>query len=339
MTALLGFELLRADWTLLLLAVPLALATGLVGLRGRARDRRRLVDEALEAHLLPGFSRGRARLRVLLLAAGLFLVAFAGLGPVRGFSLQEVERRGLDLVVCLDTSRSMLVEDLEPDRLSRARREVSLLLDRLGEDRVALVAFSGDVRNVAPLTRDRETLRWFLEGLSPRDNLRGGTDLGAALEHALDLFDGRSGAHEAIVLLTDGEDLEGRGLAAAREAERRGIRIYVVGMGTPGGGKIPTGRGYVRDEAGDEVVSALDGTTLREIAETTGGAYLAATDAALPLEEMYDKRISRLEGRELVDGKVRIPHDRYQWPLVLGLLCMLAEVGLRERRWRNKERR
>jgi len=329
---LLGFELLRPGWGLLLLAVPLALALGMAGLHIRRRDLSRLVDPELEGHFLPGFSRSRARLRVLLFATGTALLAFAGLGPLRGATMVEVTRRTLDIVICLDTSRSMLVEDLSPNRLERAKREVSLLFDKLAGDRVALIAFSGDVRDVAPLTRDRETLRWFLDGVSPRDNVQGGTDLGAALDSALELFDGRSGAHEAIVLLTDGEDLAGEGLAVAERAREQGIRIYVVGMGTPDGGKIPTERGYVRDEAGAEVVSSLDGSTLRSIAENSGGDYLAATDAALPLEQLYDRRISRLEGQDLVDGKLMVPHDRYQWPLLLGLICMLAEVGLRERR-------
>jgi len=168
---------------------------------------------------------------------------------------------------------------------------------------------------------DSETLRWFLGGLSPKDNLVGGTDIGGALAHALDLFDGRTGAHEAIVLLTDGEDLEGRGLEVAREAAERGVHIYVVGMGTQVGGKIPDGeRGFVRDESGKEVVSALDGSTLESIAEVSGGAYLPATAAALPLEEIYEKRIALLEGRLLHEGKERIHQDRYQWPLVLALV-------------------
>lgn len=333
MTDFLGFELLRPDMALLFLLAPVALGLGLFALHLRARTRRRLVAPRHQPRFLAGFSINRARLRVACATAATFFMAFSLLGPVRGHSLREVVRHGLDLVVCIDTSRSMLVQDLKPDRLSRASREIAALLDNLQGDRVALVAFSGDVRDIAPLTRDRQTLRWFLEDLSPKDNITGGTDLGGALEHALELFDGRTGAHEAIVLLTDGEDLEGRGLEVAQAAAERGIRIYIVGMGTETGGKVPAdGSGFVRDEMGEEVVSAMDDTTLRAIADATGGAYLSATDAALPLEEIYEKRISRLEGRDLIEGKERIPHDRYQWMLVLALGCMLAEIGLRERR-------
>lgn len=332
--ALLGFEWLRPELGPALVAAPLVGLLGLASLAARRRARARIVDPELEPRLYRDFAPARARSRVLLAAAGLFFGALALIGPVRGFSLREVERRGLDLVVCIDTSRSMLVADLSREtRLEHAKREVGLLLDRLRGDRVALVAFSGDVRDVTPLTRDRNTLRWFLKALSPLDNRRGGTDLGLALEHGLELFDGRTGAHEAIVLLTDGEDLEGRAVAVAEEAQRRNIRIFVVGMGTEGGGKIPDERrgGFVKDNTGADVVSRLDDSTLRQIAAATGGAY-ASAETPLALEKLYDRYIATMEGRTLSQGKERIPHDRYQWPLVIAFALMLAESSLRERR-------
>jgi Ca-activated chloride channel family protein len=333
--AFLGFEILHPAWAVVLLAAPLVLLLGWWALRARARARAALVSARQMSRFLPLFSVNRARLRVALATGGGLFLALALLGPVRGFTLREVQRRGLDLVLCLDTSRSMLVQDIKPDRLTRAKREINGLLAQLAGDRAALLSFAGDVRDVAPLTHDRETLEVFVDAQTPEDNLRGGTDIGAVLEQALTLFDGRSGAHEAIVLLTDGEDLEGHGLAVARKAQERGIHIYVVGMATALGGKIPDGRGFVRDEEGKEVVSALGGESLQQIAELTGGAYLPADGAAFPLQELYEKRIARLETRELFAGKERIPHDRYQWPLVLGALCLLGSSGVRERRTRE----
>jgi Ca-activated chloride channel family protein len=331
----LGFEILHPAWALVLLVAPLVLALGWWALRARARGRAALVGRRQLARFLPLFSENRARLRVGLAAGGALFLALALLGPVRGFTLRDVQRKGLDLVLCLDTSRSMLVQDIKPDRLTRAKREITGLLAELEGDRAALLSFSGDVRDVAPLTHDKAALADFVEAQSPDDNLRGGTDIGAVLEQALSLFDGRTGAHEAIVLLTDGEDLEGRGLAVARKAQERGIRIYVVGVGTQLGGKIPEGRGFQRDEQNQEVVSALDGRSLQQIAEITGGAYLSAEGSAFPLQEIHEKRIAKLETRELFAGKERIPHDRYQWPLVLGALCLLGSSGLRERRARE----
>lgn len=335
--ALLGFDLLRPAQLVWLAAAPALAIVGLWSLRRRRTELERLVDARHARRFLPDFSRPRAVARILLASLALAFAAIAATGPVRGYTARAVQRRGLDLVICIDTSRSMLVRDLRPDRLTRAKREVAGLIERLRGDRVALVAFAGDARDISPLTHDRTTLRALLERVSPDENVKGGTDLGAALNHALQLFDGRSGAHEAIVMLTDGEDLEGHGLEAARTAAERGIRVYVVGMGTEGGGKIPQvsseGReSFVADEAGDEVISALVGDTLQAMAQASGGEYIAATRSATPLEELYIARINRLEGRDLEGGVEYLPHDRFQWFLGAAALCMLIEAGLRERR-------
>jgi Ca-activated chloride channel homolog len=331
-----GFEFLRPAWTAFALLGLVVLALGTFALARRRRERERLVAARHLARFLPDWSEGRARARVLLAAAAAAFCGLALAGPVRGWTVRAVERRGIDLVVCIDSSRSMLARDLRPNRLARARREVAGLLEQMQGGRVALIAFAGDAREVAPLTHDRTTLTKLLETISPQDNEQGGTDLGMALRRALAMFDGRTGAHEAIVLLTDGEDLEGGGLEAAKLAAEQSIRVFVVGMGTPEGGKIPVQRadgseGFLTDGTGAEVVSALDGTTLTELAHATGGEYLAATQSVTPLEELYQKRIAQIEGRELGSGEEHVPHDRFQWALVAALACMLIEVGLRER--------
>lgn len=341
---MIGFDLLRPA---LLLLLPLAGVLLLVGLWGFARRRgeiARLVRPAQYSRFAPDASRGRPLLRLGLACGGLFFLGAAALGPVRGYTLRETVHRGLDIAVCIDTSRSMLAQDLRPNRLERARREVIGLLRRLRGDRCALLGFSGDAREIAPLTHDYSTLEGLLDFVSAEDNRRGGTDLAAAIERALEVFDGRTGSHEAIVLLTDGEDLEGRAAQVAEVAKERGIRIYVVGVGTAGGGKIPVlqrgGRqSFLRGPDGEEVVSRLDGATLQALAERTGGEYLSTEQSPTPLEDLYVRRISALEGRELEDGKRRVPHDRYQWALVLGIACILGEVGLRERRRRPARRR
>lgn len=336
---LLGFEVVDAGAWVWILVAPVVVFVAVWGLRRRRRERARLVAEHLQSRVIPSHSHARSVARVVLAGIALVCIALALVGPVSGFTLREVQRRGLDLVLCVDTSRSMLVQDLKPDRISRAQREVAGLLDHLQGDRAALLAFSGDVREVTPLTHDRETVKIFAGTLSPEDNVRGGTDIGGVLDRALTLFDGRTGAHEAVILLTDGEDLEGKGLEVARRAKERNIKIFVVGMATVEGGKIPDGtRGFVRDENGKEVVSRLGRESLVAIAEETGGSFLAADASPTPLEELYEKRISKLEGRELFAGKERIPHDRYQWPLVLAAACLVIETGLRERRARALER-
>lgn len=334
----LSYELLSPAWLGMgLLVGLLLLAFTLWGLRQRRRELSSLVVESQFSRFAPSFSKGRARTRAVLVSLAGVCLAFALVVPVRGFTLREVQQRGLDIVLAIDTSRSMLVQDLSPSRLARARREVSGLLENLSGDRAALLAFAGDVREVAPLTHDRKTLSAFVNDLNTEENLQGGTNLGAAIDRALELFDGRTGAHEAIILLTDGEDLQGEGIAAAERAKEQGIKLFVVGMGSSQGGKIPNGRGgFVRDENGQEVISALDYDSLKELSRITGGTMLTTDQSPFPLQELYEKRLSKLDERDLVAGKERIPRDRYQEPLALAALLMMAEMGLRERRKRGE---
>ncbi|MEM6568166.1 MAG: VWA domain-containing protein [Planctomycetota bacterium] len=340
-------EILRPEvvWTLWLGLVPLLACAWVLPRRFAAL--RAVADPRHLGRLFPalrrrarnddvlGWIRRRAWTRALLGSLALLLIVASLVGPVRGFALVPVQERRIDVVVALDTSRSMLVEDVEPNRLERAKAEVGALLDVMRGERVALVAFAGQARDVAPLTPDLDTIRYFLQRLSPDDNRQGGTDLGAALRLSLDRFENASGANEAVVLVTDGEDLTGEGLAAAEAARDRGIRVQVLGMGTEGGGKVPDGSGgFVIDPEATggpaDVVSQLKSESLRAIADTTGGIYLEARGRVLPLEQLYSRAIAPMEGRDIVDGKERVPRDRYQWPLVLALVLLLLEGGLRE---------
>ncbi len=343
----------RPEWAAVAAGAVLPLVAALLLWRSRLASLRVLAEPRHLGRLFPGLRR-RARTEDVLpwlrrrswLRAGLgfaaaLLLAISFLGPVRGFALVPVQQRRIDVVLALDTSRSMLVEDVAPNRLARAKAEIGALLDVMEGERFGLVAFAGSARAVTPLTRDLETSRFFLERLSPDDNRKGGTDLGGALRLALARFQDSDGANEAIVLVTDGEDLTGEGLAAAEEAAARGVRIHVLGMGTEGGGKIPDGSGgFVVDPdaapsasgAPAEVISTLAPVSLRRIAEETGGIYLAAKGRVLPLEELYRRAIAPMKGRDIVDGKERVPRDRYQWPLALAILALLVEGALRDTR-------
>lgn len=337
MLAIFGLKWARLDaWPLLVLVAIVIVFSVLKGRASMARLRS-VVHPAQWQARMAGNRSGVARRQLWLGALALALLAVAFLGPQKGSVLMPVPRRGIDIVMCLDTSRSMLAQDVGTDRLDEAKKEILGLMDVVQGDRLALIAFSGDVRRVAPLTRDTTTLGWFLDTLSPNDNRRGGTDLGGALRSALDMFDGRNGAHEAIVLVTDGEDLSGEGQVAAAEAAERGIRIYVLGMGTVGGAKVPAeGGGWTRDEDGLDVVSKLQSETLDQIAETTGGMYIQAHGTVLPLEQLYKRGFSRLQGRQYEQGFERVESDRFQWPLILALLLLVLEACVSGRQ-RNRE--
>ncbi|MDE0904707.1 MAG: VWA domain-containing protein [Planctomycetota bacterium] len=333
MIALLGFEILRPmdlSWLAVALVV---LLLGRVAFTRTQAEVLLMVDPQRAHVFFGGRSVLTGRIRLYCAALALLFGSLALSGPVRGFTLREVQRQGVDLVFCLDASKSMLVEDMGLSRLDEAKRQIKSVFPSLVGDRVALISFSGEARRIAPLTRDLRTLGWFLDGVDPGDHALGGTDLAAALTDALDFFDGRTGAHEAIVLITDGEDHGARGLEIAAEAARLGIAVHVLGVGTRAGGKIPLPNGgWVRGPDGKEVVSRLAPETLEDLAHITGGTYVGVEGAVLGLERLYREGISTLDGQVYDQGMERIPHDRFQWPLVLGILCMGASMLLNERR-------
>jgi len=323
-----------------ILLLPVALAIlGAAARRGRRRSLERFVHAARWDEGIPGRSPVAERRRLALATTCLGLAALALLGPTVGYAEREVRRRGIDLVLAVDTSRSMLAGDVRPSRLERAKREIRGLLRRLRGDRVALVGFAGDARVACPLTHDYASFEGFLEELDPSRNRVGGTDLGAAIRESLRLFDGRSGSHEAVVLLTDGEDLTGEGLAAANAALEKRIRIFVLGVGTAEGGKILLAEGggerFLEDRSGEEVVSRLESGGLAAIAERSGGEFLPVTASAAPLEDLYDARIAAVEEREFEGAVRREPIDRFQWPLAaaIGIALLVAALdGGRRRR-------
>ena len=219
-------------WWPLLLAVP---AVGVLVFAGLRSVRRAADRYGAPPVLRPTSALGRAA-RVALIAA---LLILAGLDPRYGEERTEVARRGLDLIVCLDTSRSMLARDVAPDRLARARRDIAAVLpDLAGGDRVSLIAFAGDARLVCPPTHDVDAFRELLDQVDIATVPRGGSDLAAPLQRALELCEDDRESTTAVVLLTDGEDLEGRGKAAAEAIAARGIVVHAVGYGSARGSKI-----------------------------------------------------------------------------------------------------
>ena len=282
----------------------------------RVRRLARVVGPRVET-LARDFSPGRRQTRRWLTVGALLLASVAALQPMWGEASSSVEQRGVDILICLDVSRSMLARDLAPDRLRRARAEIRGLAERARGDRIGLVAFAGEARLVAPLTQDLGSLVEILELVDPLTIEKGGTDLGSALEIALAGLRGASGDHETVLLLTDGEDLGGRGLEVARRCRERGITVHAVGFGSALGAKIPIDRGgregYLRDRLGKEVISALDPTSLRLIAETTGGAYVSGSRVD-PLVELYERRILPMARKAFeFSGRCSSPSSSASW--------------------------
>ncbi len=321
----------------LLAALPIV-GWGLLQLATARRRREQLLGSMADA-LAPGFSAPRRVVRDGLAALALSLMVVALSGPLVGTSLREVQRRGVDVMVVLDTSRSMLAEDLAPSRLERAKREVRGLLENMVGDRVGLVTFAGDARRICPLTHDATTFRLFLDDVDTLSNGLGGTAVGEGLELALDSFDEEYPAEAVIVLLTDGEDHASDPPPGeiAYEARARGIPIHVVALGTEEGSvlSVMDSRGrqnVLRDNAGEPVLSRPDFDLLETIAGIADGAFLSAERTPFPLDELYAKRIAVMEGVTRGSATREEGIDRFQWALVAALLCLGVRSVMHDRR-------
>jgi len=284
----------------------------------------------LTGTVVPGMRAVKSAL--LLLALGLMIVGLAG--PRWGSHYQEVTQKGVDIVILADVSPSMLVEDVKPNRLERARREILDFLRVVQGDRVALVAFSGAAYVQCPLTLDYAALEMFLQSLSPELISTVGTDLGAAIETGSSAFDPKAETDKVMLLITDGEDNEGRGLEAARKAAGKGVKIFVFGVGEAAGGPVPGGQGgFKKDDDGKMVLSRMDEGSLQKIASETGGTYVRSVAGDLDLDVLYFNGIrARTTAQTLKSGKIRIEEERFVFFLLPALLLLLIEGFLPERR-------
>jgi len=329
----------RDPLSFLAVAVVPALAAFLWWGAGRRRAAlARFVAAGLQPAVAPDVDPRRRRTRAGLVTAAVALVVVALAGPMWGFHWEEVKREGVDVIVAIDTSRSMLSTDVKPNRLARAKLAVQDLLGRLRGDRIGLVAFAGTAFVQCPLTLDRGAFAQSLEAVDVGLIPRGGTSLTAAIDAGLEAFEGRQGKNQALVLITDGEKTEGGDPKdAVGRAKERGVRVYTVGIGTAEGELIPAaGGGFVKDRSGQVVKSRLDEATLQEVATDTGGVYLHAAGPSMGLTELYDDYIAKMDNRELASTLEKRFEQRFQWPLAAAVALLLAEALVGERR---RERR
>jgi Ca-activated chloride channel family protein len=311
--------------------------------RRREADLAKLVHPRFRERLVGGVSqRLRIFKRVLwLLSVLLLFVAIAR--PQKGYEWNEVKRRGIDILFAVDTSRSMLAEDLSPNRLERARLGILDFVDRLEGDRVGLIPFAGSAFALCPLTLDYDAFRESLAALDTDIIPRQGTNIASAIEEAGRLFDEQANNYRVLVLITDGEDLEGSVVDVAKAAAEKGMTIHTVGVGSPEGATIPVrlrnGRvEELRDAEGKVVRTSLDESTLKKIAEVTGGIHVSLGRGAEGLNTIYQERLRLVPKSELEQRMERIPLERFEWPLGLAILLLLLEFFTSDRRKAGKAR-
>ncbi len=309
------------------------------------RERQRLMTQFIQARLLPGLTSGlsparrKVRLTLILLAVVMLIVALAR--PQWGFTWEEARQKGLDIVVAIDTSKSMLAEDIAPNRLQRAKLAALDLMQQAKSDRLGLVAFAGSAFLQCPLTIDDNAFRQSVESLDVNIIPQGGTALAAAINTALTAFK-EGNNFKVLVLLTDGEDNDENALQAAQAAAKEGMRIFTIGIGTANGEllRIKDAKGrtdYIRDEQGNVVKSRLNEALLQQIAGATPGGFYLPLRGAKTIDTLYEKGLAPLPKSEGQEKLIKHFHERYHWPLALAILLLLGESLLPEQR-RRRER-
>lgn len=294
-----------------------------------------------EAKLLPELTRdvsvkNQIVKSILFIGAAVFTI-LALMRPQWGFEFQEVKRTGLDILIAVDTSRSMLASDVKPNRLQRSKLAVKDLIKKLKGDRVGLIAFAGTAYLQCPLTVDYDAFLLALSDLDVTTIPRGGTSISGAIETALKSYEGGLNKYKVLIIITDGEDHEGDALKAAETAKREGLKIFCIGIGTSEGELIQvageTGqKTFLKDKDGAIVKSRLNESLLQKIALTTDASYIRSMGAEFGLEAIYEKKLANLQKRDIKTQADKLYHERFQIPLAVALLLLIIEPLVSDRR-------
>ncbi|MCX4335587.1 MAG: VWA domain-containing protein [Bacteroidales bacterium] len=323
----------HADYLLLLLLVPVFPVVQAVVLKLRARRIRRFGDEALVAKLMPSYSKAKAWVRTSLFSLAFFFFVIALSGPQVGAVLKEHNTKGAEVMIVLDVSNSMLAQDYSPNRLERAKLAISRVVDKLRDDRLGLIVFAGNSFVQLPITADYVSAKMFLNTISTESVPVQGTAIGEAINTAIRSFSSQSDKSRAIIVITDGENHEDDPVAAARQAAEMGIRVFVIGVGSPEGKMIPVGGDYLRDKNGEIVVTRLDETVLNDVASAGKGLYVRAGNSEFGLNPIIQE-IRKMDD-EQYNSVVFEEYDQvYMYFLSVALFFLLLEMLVGDRKSR-----
>jgi Ca-activated chloride channel homolog len=325
---------------LLLLLIPLFIGFFLWAWQRRKTALERFAHAALIGKLISGFSYSRQVIKWTLFIAFFFFLVLALVRPRFGVKMELFERKGIDLMVALDISESMLAEDITPSRIDRAKHEIAKLFDLLKGDRVGLIVFAGESYVQCPLTLDYGAAKMFLDAVSTGWVQVQGTALADAIKQATEAFRSKEHKYKVLIMITDGEDHEGNAVEAAKAAAAEGVIIYTVGVGSERGEPIPLSKGggnvvYKKDKDGNLVMTRLDPVTLEKIAIEGHGKYFhAGTD--LDLTRVIAE-IEKMEKKALGSSRLNIYEERYQIFLFIAILLLVVEFFIPQRVRRKKE--
>ena len=324
------------NYLFFLWVIPVMVVFYVYAFRKRDKMLALFCGKELVGELVPDFKKGRRLIKALLIMLGIMLGIFALTRPQWGFHWEEIKRVGVDVMVAIDVSESMLAEDVKPNRLERAKREVIDLIEMLEGDRIGLIAFAGTSFVQCPLTLDYGACKMFLDYIDTDLIPVPGTAIAEVIRTSLKSFSKRERKSKALIIITDGEDHEGEPIDAAKEAKKEGIKIFTIGVGREGGAPIPLkdgSGGFKKDRKGDMVITHLDEITLQKIALETGGSYVRSVTGDMDLDKIYQEGIKQhVEQKQLKSTRKRRWEERFQWFIFFALLFVSVEFFVSERR-------
>ncbi len=324
------------DLLYLLLLVPVFLVLFIYVLHWKKNAWKRYGDYSVISRLIPDYSRNRLILKFLLLLVALVFMVIGLADPQVGSRLVKAERKGIDIMLALDVSNSMLAEDIKPSRMERSKQAISKLIDELRSDRIGMILFAGKAYTQLPITTDYAAAKLFLSTVSTDAVPVQGTAIGEAIDLAVKSFNESNEHSKAIIIITDGENHEGDVLTTAKQAAEKGIHIYTIGMGSPEGGPIPVFQGnnrtgYKKDRQGNTVVTKLNETMLQQIASAGQGVYVRASNASAGLSKIFDE-INKLNKSEIESMMFSDYEDRFQYFLGISMLFLILDLLIAERK-------
>lgn len=325
----------EAQYLLLIFLIPFFFIFYALVRYFRRRRLRRLGDEALVTRLMPSYSKSKGWIRLVLFSIGFFFFAIALSRPQIGAKLKEHKAQGVEIVIALDVSNSMLAEDFSPNRLERAKLSMSRIVDKLRTDRIGLVIFAGTSFVQLPITTDYVSAKMFINSISTESIPIQGTAMGDAIRTSIRSFSHQSENSRAIILITDGENHEDDAVEMAREAANMGIRVFTVGVGSPEGKPIPINGELLKDREGNIVVSRLDEKTLREVAAAGKGAYVRAGISEFGLNPIIDD-IKKMDKEQFSSVVFEEFDEQYMYFLGLAFIFFVIAMLIGDRKSKRK---
>jgi Ca-activated chloride channel family protein len=329
------FRFANPDYLYLLLVLPLLIVFYIYAIARKKKALKKYGNPELLAELMPEVSYKRQHGKFWLLFGSIAVMVFVIAGPQFGSKLETVKRQGIEIMVCLDVSNSMLAEDMSPNRLEKAKQMLSRLTDGFVNDKVGLIVFAGDAFTQLPITSDYISAKMFLSSINPSMVSSQGTAIGEAINLAVRSFTPSEASDKTIILITDGENHEDDAIGAAKKASERGIHVNIVGMGQPNGSPIPVGgnNSFMKDKEGNVVITKLNEQMCREIAEAGNGAYVRADNTNSALRALQAE-IAKMTKSEL-DSKVYSEYDeQFQTFAWIALFLLLVEFLILDRKSR-----